>query len=345
MGKTDKPIDVVALGGVSADLIMAVSDVMRFETFSQKEVKKYTAIEYSSKVNVNSLSIVPGGSASNIASDLATIGLKTRYIGVIGKDQNGDIAMEDMRRRGVDVSYIKRTDEDLTGVSIVLMTGYGKDRSILAYKGAANLVDPDYIKQEMISDAKILVWTSLTSEKSCAAIQKAIDFAKKHNVTVCACPSISIIKKRREDAISFVKQSQIASMNKEEIQELTGEKTTIQGLRKMLSWGIKKMAVSLGSKGSRLIAGDQVVESGIYPVPITDTTGAGDAFASGFIYGILKDFTLHKTAKYASALSAFEIKGLGVRIGLPESIQDLENFINSNELEQTELAFKSKVIF
>ena len=339
MGNSYKEIDIVALGGVSADLIMAVRDVMRFEMYSQDEIKKYTAIEYSSKVNVNSLKIVPGGSASNIASDLATIGLKTRYIGVIGKDQNGDIAMEDMKKRGVDVSFVKRTDQDQTGVSVVLMTGYGKDRSILAYKGAADLVDPDYIKEEMIRDAKIFVWTSLTSEKSCQAIQKAIDIAKKHKVMVCACPSISIIKKRTQDAIQFMKQSDFASMNSEEIQELTSEKTTIKGIKTMLSWGIMKMAVSLGSKGSRIIDGNHVIESGIYDVPIADTTGAGDAFASGFIYGILNRFSLKETAKYASALSAFEIKGFGVRIGLPHSIQELKNFIDANPLEQTDLEF------
>ncbi len=341
MGYSEKIIDIVTLGGANTDLIMAVSDVMRFETYSQEEIKKYTAIEYSSKVNVNSLNIAPGGSASNIASDLATIGLKTRYLGVIGTDQNGDIALNDMKIRGVDVSYIKRTKEDLTGVSIILMTGYGKDRSILAYKGASNLVDPDYIQEEMIKDAKVFAWTSLTSDKGCEAIQKSIDIAKKYGVQVCACPSISIIKKQKKLAINFVKQSNIASLNKEEIREITDEKTTIKGIQKLLSWGIKKIAVSLGSKGSRLIDGTHVWESGIYEVPVSDTTGAGDAFASGFIYGILNDFPLDKIARYASAMSACEIKGLGVRIGLPESIEELEEFINTHKLEQTELEFKN----
>lgn len=342
MGNSDKTIDVVTLGGTTTDLIMSVRDVMRFETYTQEEIKNYTAIEYSSKVNVNSLNIVPGGSASNIASDLATIGLRTRHLGVIGKDQNGDVAIADMQKRGVDVSFVKRTDEELTGLSVILMTGYGKDRSILAYKGASNLMDPDFIVEDMIKDAKVLAWTSLTSEQSCAAIQKALEIAKKYNIIVCACPSISIIKKQKEKAISLVKQSNIASLNKEEIRALTGEKTTIQGVKKMLSWGITKIAVSLGSKGSRLISGDQVIESGIYEVPTADTTGAGDAFASGFIYGVLNNLSLQETAKYASALSAFEIEGLGVRIGLPESIQELKEFINTHELKQTELEFKSR---
>jgi sugar/nucleoside kinase (ribokinase family) len=341
MGNSEKKIDVCVLGGITTDLIMSVKDVMRFETFTPEETKKYTAIEYSSKVNVGSVNIVPGGSGSNIAADLATIGLKTRYLGIVGNDQNGDIALKDMEVRGVDTSFVKRTDKDLTGLSIILMTGWGKDRSILAYKGAVDLVDADYITEEMIKDARIFAWTSLTSETACAAIQRAIDIAKKYKIPVCACPSISIIKKRKEDAIRFVKQSDITSLNKEEIQELTGETTTIKGIKKLISWGIKRMAVSLGSKGSRLIANGKMVESGIYNVKATDTTGAGDAFASGFIYGFLNNLSLHDSAKYASALSAFEIEGLGVRIGLPRSIQELEDFIKTHELQQTELEFKS----
>ncbi len=341
MENTEKKTDVVTLGGITTDLIMGVTDVMRFETYTQEEVKKYTAIEYSSKVNVNSLQIFPGGSASNIASDLASIGMKTRYLGVVGMDQNGDIALDDMKSRGVDVSYVKRTDQDQTGLSVILMTGYGKDRSILAYKGAADLVDSKYITDDMIKDAKVFAWTSLTSESGVAAIKKAIGIAKKYNVVVCACPSISIIKKRKSDAIELIKQSEMASLNSEEIQEITGESTTIRGIQKLRSWGVRKFAVSLGSKGSRLIEGEKVVESGIYAVPISDTTGAGDAFASGFIYGSIHGYSLEKIAKYASALSAFEIKGLGVRNGLPNSINELEDFINTNTLRQTELKFKS----
>ncbi|MCP4761612.1 MAG: carbohydrate kinase family protein, partial [archaeon] len=94
--------DVVALGSICVDLIMSVSDIMRFETMNGDEIKKYTAIEYSSKVNVNSVQYAPGGSASNIASDLATLGLNTRYLGMVGNDINGNIAEKDMKKRGVD---------------------------------------------------------------------------------------------------------------------------------------------------------------------------------------------------------------------------------------------------
>ncbi|MHA1819968.1 MAG: carbohydrate kinase family protein [Promethearchaeota archaeon] len=332
--------DVVALGSADLDIIMEVADIMRFETFEGEIVKKYTAIEYSSKINVKSVHYAPGGSASNIASDLATIGLKTRYLGILGKDINGDIVLKDMENRGVDCSFIERTDKDSTGISIILMTKWGKDRSILAYKGAVNLIDDQYVSEEMIRGCKILAWTSLTSESGVRGIKKAIEIARKYNIQVMACPSISIIKKQKEAAIELVKNSDYLSLNNEELAELTGESTTIKGIKKVLSWGIKKVAVTLGNRGSRLCDGEKLVESGVYNVEISDTTGAGDAFASGFIYGIIKGFDLETSARYASAMAAFEIKGLGVRIGLPADTKELENFIAKEKLEQEILKWK-----
>jgi ribokinase len=336
-----KPVEVVTLGSICMDIIMSVNDVMRFETFDGDNIKKYTAIEYSSKVNVGSVQFAPGGSASNIACDLAMIGTSTRYLGIVGKDINGDLAVKDMVDRGVDVSFVERTDADNTGVSIVLMSPWGKDRSILAYKGSVNLISPNYVREDMIKGAKLFAWTSLTSTSGIEAIDKAIDIARKNNIIVMACPSISILKNRQEEAVKLVKKSTIISLNNEELQELTGENTTIKGMKKLISWGLQRVAVTMGSKGSRITDGKRIVESGIYEVPVVDTTGAGDAFASGILCGTLKGFSLEKTAQYASALSAFEIKGSGVRIGLPTSQKEFETFIANNKFEQTELSMNT----
>ena len=104
--------DVVALGSADLDIIMEVADIMRFETFEGEIVKKYTAIEYSSKINVKSVHYAPGGSASNIASDLATIGLKTRYLGILGKEDLVDKFVEILSEKLVKMEIeVRRKDE------------------------------------------------------------------------------------------------------------------------------------------------------------------------------------------------------------------------------------------
>ena len=134
--------DVITIGSNTLDCIIRIDDILRFELFDRDIVKKYTAIEYSRKLNINNVNFVAGGSGANIASDCAMLGLSAAYIGVIGKDFSAGGILDDMKMRGVNLSNLVQTDEDVTAFSLILRTDWGKDRSILAYKGANNLLKP-----------------------------------------------------------------------------------------------------------------------------------------------------------------------------------------------------------
>ena len=97
---------------------------------------------------------VPGGSGANIAANCSMLGLNSAYIGVMGNDFSADICLDDLKKRGVDLSQVIQTDEDCTAVSIILRTQWGKDRSILAYKGANNLLKPSDVKDEFFKNIK-----------------------------------------------------------------------------------------------------------------------------------------------------------------------------------------------
>ena len=150
------PYDVISIGSCTLDCIIRIDDILRFELLNRDIVKKYTAIEYSRKLNINNVNFIPGGSGANIASDCAMLGLNTAYIGVIGKDFSAGGILEDMKNRGVNLSNIIQTDEDVTAFSLILRTDWGKDRSILAYKGANNLLKPEHVKEEIFEKAKLL---------------------------------------------------------------------------------------------------------------------------------------------------------------------------------------------
>lgn len=334
---TEKTVDLACIGSCCIDLIMNVEDVFRFEMMDAKQpdiIKKYTAIEYSSKLNVKSVKFAPGGSAANVAANLGNFGLNTRYIGKLGNDMLGKIAKDDLEDNNVNTESLYFTDEDSTATSVILITPFGKDRSILSYKGANNLIKPDEIKDEWITQAKHLQWTSLTSETGVASIEKCIDLVKKGSGgKVFACPSISIIKNNLDAAIKLVKKSDLLTLNLEEIYELTGEQELIRAMKKALSFGPKIVVVTNGGTGAFLTDGEKFVDSGVYDVKVVDTTGAGDAFASGIILAYMKDKTLEEMAKFGAAISAFECKVLGVRDGIPHSFDEVENFINTHDLK------------
>jgi len=326
---------IITIGSNTLDALIQVKDILRFELFDKETVKKYTAIEYSRKLNVEDIRFYPGGSGANIASNCAMLGFNAIYIGVVGKDFSAQICIDDLKRRGVDLSYLRQTDEDSTAFSVILKTDWGKDRSILAYKGANNLLKPEDIKEELFKDINAFAWTSLTSESGCQAIEKAITLTKNNGGMVFAAPSMSIIKNNPNWAKILITNSNVVSMNAEEAEVFTKESDRYFAAKKILDMGPRLVSVTDGAKGSLLTDGKKVVRSGIYKVDVLDTTGAGDAFLSGVLISKLNNYPLDKMTKLATAMSSFESMKTGVREGSATSLQELETFIKSHELQQT----------
>lgn len=326
--------EVIAIGSCTLDCMLQVKDILRFELLDKDTIKKYTAIEYSRKLNVDRVLFVPGGSAANIASNCAMLGLESAYIGILGRDFSASICLDDMKKRGVDLSNVIQTDKDSTAFSVILKTEWGKDRSILAYKGANNLLNPEHIKTEFFQDIKAFAWTSLTTEGGCQAIEKALNCTLEHNGKVFAAPSMSIIKNNSKWAKKLISNSDVVSLNKEEAQEFTGETDKIPMIHKFLDLGIELISITDGPNGSMISDGQIIVNSSIYEGPVEDTTGAGDAFLSGLLISQLNGFSLEKSSKMATAMSFLESKEIGVREGLPNGLKELENFVNSNTIKQ-----------
>ena len=314
--------ELITIGSNTLDILIQIDDILRFELFDKDIIKKYTAIEYSRKLNVKNVRFVPGGSGANIAANCSMLGLKSAYIGVMGSDFSAEICLTDLKNRGVDLSQVIQTDNDCTALSIILRTQWGKDRSILAYKGANNLLKPSDVKEELFNNIKAFAWTSLTTDESCKAIEKAITLTKNNSGMVFA-------------AKILISNSDIVSLNLDEAQEFTGESKKSLMIKIFLDMGVKLISITDGPNGSIISNGKTMINSGVYSVSkVEDTTGAGDAFLSGILISQLNNFSLEKTSKIATAMSFLESKEIGVREGLPNSLQELEDFINNNTIKQ-----------
>jgi len=326
--------ELITIGSCTLDVIIEIDDILRFELMDKDIIKKYTAIEYSRKLNVKSVRFVPGGSGSNIAANCSMLGLNACYIGILGNDFSASICLDDLRKRGVDLSQVVQTDKDSTALSVILRTPWGKDRSILAYKGANNLLKPSDVKPELFENIKAFSWTSLTTDGSCQAIEKAIKLTKDHGGKIFAAPSMSIIKNAPNWASTLISQSDIVSMNMDEAQEFTRKKKKTLMINDFINMGVKLISITDGPNGSIISDGDTIINSSIFEGKIEDTTGAGDAFLSGILISTLNNFSLEKTSKMATAMAALECMEVGVREGLPNSLQELENFVATNPLNQ-----------
>ena len=145
---------------------------------------------------------------------------------------------------------------------------------------------------------------------------------------------MSIIKNNPRWAKILISNSDVVSLNKEEAQEFTGEIDTVRMIHKFLDIGVKLISITDGPNGSIKSNGKEIVNSSVYVGNVEDTTGAGDAFLSGILISQLNNFSLEKTSKMATAMSFLECKEIGVREGLPNSLQELENFVGNNDIKQ-----------
>ena len=332
--------DLVSLGSCTMDMIFSVEDLMKMELSGKNHYdKKYIAIEYSSKLNVKSIKFFPGGSAANVACNLANLGFKTAFIGGVGKDMNGEACIKNIRNHKVDVSGIKEFEEETTAISIILITPWGKDRSILAYKGANNLFREEDINEEMLLSSRCFAWTSLTSNNGIRAIEKCIKLVQTVDGIIVGGPSISIIKHRFEDTIRLMKNCAITSMNDEELIALTKTDDILKGMRILFDWGLKIVNITFGKDGQWLSDGKILIKTTPPKTFLADTTGAGDAAMSGLIFGILKGKSLQETSKIAASLSAMEIETLGVRVGTPIEFSELDEFMSKHPIIQETIDF------
>jgi sugar/nucleoside kinase (ribokinase family) len=169
--------------------------------------------------------------------------------------------------------------------------------------------------------------------------KKTITLTKENNGIVFAAHSMSIIKNNPRWAKNLLSNSDVVSLNKEEAQEFTNNHEIITIVDYFLDLCIEIISITDGANGSIISDGKEVISSSVYEVSTKDTTGAGDAFLSGIILLYLNNFSLDKTAKIASALAALECSEIGVRIGLPKNIEELENFIGQNILNQKMIEF------
>jgi len=275
----------------------------------------------------------PGGSAANTTYGLAKLGVSTGFAGAVGDDAEGKIMLEDFQKVGVDISQIRLKHGVKTGSVLCLSDRLGR-RSLYVVPGANSLLTIDDLDLNYINQAKILHISSFADDrqfKILLELVERLDLSTK----VSFAPGALYAIKGLKALTPILDRTCVLFINQDEIQQLTG-KDIISGAESCLKQGCRTVVVTLG-KGARLELGkgighktvtatgyirdtenEYVIEPGNQDkVPATDTTGAGDAFASGFLYGLLKRKGLQECGFLGDIVARFSIAKLGTRQGFP----------------------------
>ena len=268
-----------------------------------------------------------GGSVANTVAGFANLGGAAAYIGKVRDDQLGRIFDHDMKSLGVDIRLTRSPGGAPTARSLVLITADGQ-RTMHTYLGACTELGLADISDTTIGEPGIVllegyVWDI---DEGPSLARKAVDIARRNGAAVALSLSDSFcVERHRASFMNFVGDGvDIVVADEDEVNALfeTGDfddtLAAVDGTRNL--W-----AMTRSEKGSVIVHGnDRIVRPATPVEKIVDTTGAGDAYCAGFLYGWANDLPLEECATYGTLCATEVIRQLGARIA-PGLLDDLSS--------------------
>jgi sugar/nucleoside kinase (ribokinase family) len=253
---------------------------------------------------------VSGGSVANTMVGIASLGGTAEFVGNVGEDKVGKIFIDSLIRSDV-ASHIS-SSEGSTAKCIILITGEGNntERTMATSLGVSTDLDITKINLESLKNARFLyiegyLWDNPKSRSACMYLANA---AKFYGVDIAFSLSDKFcVQRHRDEFYSFIFNNvDVLFGNTSEFAELG---VAIDDVAKLASIS----AITKGAEGSTIIQGNNKIEVSGVSVEVFDTTGAGDSYAAGFLYGLAENYPLDKCGKLASMCAADVIKFIGGR--------------------------------
>lgn len=264
------------------------------------------------------IDVQAGGNAANTIAALAKLGVHCGFVGVVANDAYGKLILSEFKRSKVDTSQIIRRKADNFSITSGLVETYvdRKGRRALFVKpGVNNTLTQNEINQAYFQNASFIHLTSFVDETQ-LKIQKSIVAKVSSDVKISFAPGSLYCARGLKALEPIIQRTYILFLAKKETYHLTG-KSFKKTVNDFLRLGPKIIVVTLGEKGCFVAAPEGQLLVPSRRVKVVDTTGAGDAFAAGFLFGLLKNLPLKKCAEIGNAVAGFAIQRIGARAGLP----------------------------
>ena len=291
--------DVIGFGALNIDMLFKVDKLASAEEESFIENYKEAC----------------GGSAANTIVGLARLGCKVGFIGKVANDREGKMHLDSFKDEGVDTSGIVEATKGRSGSVMGFVDRKGA-RALYINSGVNDFVEPREIKWEYVSQTKLLHLSSFVGEKSFRA-QKKLLSSLPDGIEISFDPGSMYAQKGFAVIEPILRNSHVFMPNAFELEELTGEEDYRKGADYMISMGVKIVAVKLGSKGCYVTDGEEKLSVSSFKVKVVDTTGAGDAFDAGFLYGLIHEKSLYECGQLGNFVASRSVMVMGARAGLP----------------------------
>jgi len=243
------------------------------------------------------------------------------YCGLVGNDHFGKLTIEELKRLKIDISLIQKTNKKPTNISVILSQSDG-EKTILVYRGAADLLSKKNMPWQKIKNAKWFYLAPFAGDMA-NITEELVDFAKKNKIKIAINPGYNQLTLPKKTLNKILTEVDILILNREEASLLTKipyqkEKAIFQKLDKLVL-GICIM--TKGSEGAVASDGKYLYCAPALKIKLVDSTGAGDSFNSGFLSGYIKTQNIISALRLGIANSASNLKTLGAKEGLLENGQ------------------------
>jgi sulfofructose kinase len=268
-----------------------------------------------SKTEYTQSTILPGGQAATTVVACQTWGLSTRYVGKLGDDEAAALHRREFARTGVDARLI--TVADALSPQSLILVDEGGERTILYRRDERLLLQPSDLDRSWVETARALHVDGFET----AAATQAARWARAAGIAV-----IADLDELYAGVEELIAQVDYLIVSRDFPSRLTGERDLAKALRVIQSqFGCAVTAATLGADGVLAWDGDKLHARPAYRVAVADTTGAGDIFHAGFIFGLLQGWEFERQLDFACAAAALNCTCCGARggIGTREAIEKL----------------------
>ncbi len=268
-----------------------------------------------SKIEFHSQTVLPGGQVASTVVACQKWGMSTRYVGKLGDDHAAQIHREAFAQAGVETRIIEEPGA-ASAQSIILIDAAG-ERTVLGRRDERLLLRPEELEREWIVNAEVLHVDGFDT----AAAAQAAAWAR-----AAAIPVVADLDEIYPQVERLIEITDYLIVSRDFPGRLTHEPVLENALRKMKSrYGCKLTAATLGQDGVLAWDGRRFHHRHAYRVPVADTTGAGDIFHAGFIYGLHRGWPLVRQLDFACAAAALNCEAVGARgnIQTVEAIEEL----------------------
>jgi sugar/nucleoside kinase (ribokinase family) len=298
---TNRPFDVVGMGLNSVDFLTVVPEFPA----------------PNSKMKMLHFSKQGGGQVATALVALSRWGVKTKYIGKVGADELGQFSLQSIRQEGVDVSSVTIEPSATNQFATILVDGSTGDRTILWNRDDRLMYREGELRKEEVCSGRLL---HLDGHDIRAAIQCA-RWAREEGIpTIADLDKIEPLTSELIGEVDFlITSSRFPTL----CTGILDQKEAFLELQKQVPGFF---CATLGPSGAMAWVNGELLYSEGFNVKALDTTGAGDVFHGGFIYGLLQDWGVEKTLRFANAVAALKCLDLGGRRGIP-SLEKTKQFM------------------